>query len=86
MGARLPGMGPWMAAAVYLIDLALKIVALGVVPKNRRPASGMAWMLLILVLPGFGWVIFLVLGRTKLRTPAQRAAGRGQRAGGGADR
>ena len=26
----------------------------------------MAWLLLILVLPVFGWVIFLVLGRTKL--------------------
>ena len=59
-------MAPWIAAALYLIDLALKIVALGVVPKNRRPSSGMAWLLLILVLPVFGWVIFLVLGRTKL--------------------
>jgi cardiolipin synthase len=59
-------MAPWIAAALYLTDLALKIVALGVVPKNRRPSSGMAWLLLILVLPVFGWVIFLVLGRTKL--------------------
>jgi hypothetical protein len=59
-------MAPWIAAALYLIDLALKIVALGVVPKNRRPSSGMAWLLLILVLPVFGWVVFLVLGRTKL--------------------
>ena len=59
-------MAPWIATALYLIDLGLKIVALGVVPKNRRPSSGMAWLLLILVLPVFGWVIFLVLGRTKL--------------------
>lgn len=59
-------MGPWIAAAVYLLDLALKVIALGVVPRNRRPSSGMAWLLLILVLPIFGWVIFLVLGRTKL--------------------
>jgi cardiolipin synthase A/B len=59
-------MAPWIATAVYLIDLALKIVALGFVPKNRRPSSGMAWLLLILVVPLFGWVIFLVLGRTKL--------------------
>lgn len=59
-------MAPWIAAALYLVDLALKIVALGVVPKNRRPSSGMAWLLLILVLPIFGWVIFLVLGRTKI--------------------
>ncbi len=60
------GMAPWIATAVYLLDLALKIIALGVVPKNRRPSSGMAWLLLILVLPLFGWVIFLCLGRTRL--------------------
>src|SRR4051794_20124523 len=65
-GTRLRTMAPWIAAALYLTDLALKVVALGVVPKNRRPSSGMAWLLLILVLPVFGWVVFLVLGRTKL--------------------
>ena len=59
-------MAPWIATAVYLLDLALKIFALGYVPRNRRPSSGMAWLLLILVVPLFGWVIFLVLGRTKL--------------------
>ena len=59
-------MAPWIATAVYLLDLALKIFALGFVPKNRRPSSGMAWLLLILAVPLFGWVIFLVLGRTKL--------------------
>ena len=59
-------MAPWIATALYLLDLALKVIALGVVPKNRRPSSGMAWLLLILVLPLFGWVIFLVLGRTRL--------------------
>ncbi|WP_425577432.1 PLDc N-terminal domain-containing protein [Nocardioides endophyticus] len=60
------GHGSLDRSALYLIDLALKIVALGVVPKNRRPSSGMAWLLLILVLPIFGWVIFLALGRTKI--------------------
>ncbi|KAA1423903.1 cardiolipin synthase [Mumia zhuanghuii] len=56
----------WLAAALYVIDLTIKIVALGVVPKNRRPSSGMAWLLLILIIPLFGFVLFLVLGRTKL--------------------
>jgi len=59
-------MAGWIATGVYLLDLALKIFALGFVPKNRRPSSGMAWLLLILAVPLFGWVIFLVLGRTKL--------------------
>ncbi|WP_370618435.1 cardiolipin synthase [Mumia sp. Pv 4-285] len=56
----------WIAAALYVVDLAIKVIALGVVPKNRRPSSGMAWLLLILIIPLFGFVVFLVLGRTKL--------------------
>jgi hypothetical protein len=63
---RLTGTAPWIAAALYLLDLGLKVIALGVVPRNRRPSSGMAWLLLILVLPIFGWVIYLCLGRTHL--------------------
>jgi cardiolipin synthase A/B len=59
-------MVPWIATALYLLDLAVKVIALGVVPKNRRPSSGMAWLLLIMLIPFFGLVIFLVLGRTKL--------------------
>jgi cardiolipin synthase len=59
-------MAPWIATVLYLADLAIKLIALGVVPKNRRPSSGMAWLLLILIIPFLGFVIFLVLGRTKL--------------------
>jgi len=62
----LTGMAPWIATALYLLDLSIKVIALGVVPKNRRPSSGMAWLLLIMLVPLFGFVIFLVLGRTKL--------------------
>ena len=59
-------MAAWIATALYLLDLAIKVIALGVVPKNRRPSSGMAWLLLILIIPFLGFVIFLVLGRTRL--------------------
>jgi cardiolipin synthase len=59
-------MAGWIAIALYLLDLAIKLIALGVVPRNRRPASGMAWLLLILLIPFLGFVIFLVLGRTRL--------------------
>ena len=59
-------MAGWIATALYLLDLAIKVIALGVVPKNRRPSSGMAWLLLILLVPFFGIVIFLVLGHTRL--------------------
>ena len=59
-------MAAWVALALYLLDLAIKVIALGVVPKNRRPSSGMAWLLLIMLIPFLGFVIFLVLGRTRL--------------------
>ena len=56
----------WIAAALFLLDLTIKIVALGLVPKNRRPSSGMAWLLLIYIIPFVGFVVFLIMGRTRL--------------------
>ena len=64
--AKVAAMAGWIATALYLLDLTMKVVALGVVPKNRRPSSGMAWLLVILMIPFLGIVIFLVLGRTRL--------------------
>ena len=63
----------WM---VYLIDLGIRVVALGTVPKNRRPSSGTAWLLLIFITPILGTLFFLMLGRTRIgrkRYERQRA-------------
>ena len=59
-------MSGWIATALFLLDLTIKIVALGLVPKNRRPSSGMAWLLLVLLIPFVGLAIFLILGRTQV--------------------
>ena len=59
-------MAGWIATALFLIDMTVKVVALGVVPKNRRPSSGMAWLLVIFMIPFLGIVVFLVLGRTRI--------------------
>lgn len=56
----------WIATAVLLLDYVIKVIALGVVPRNRRPSSGMAWLLLIVIVPYLGFAIFLILGRTRL--------------------
>ncbi|WP_235736288.1 cardiolipin synthase [Nocardioides alcanivorans] len=53
----------WTVVALQII---LRIVALGVIPGNRKPSSGMAWLLLILIEPFIGFTIFLLLGRTNL--------------------
>lgn len=68
-------MAAWIGTVLYLLDLTVKVVALGVVPRNRRPSSGMAWLLLILVIPFVGLLLFLMLGRTSLgrRRHAQQA-------------
>lgn len=55
-----------MSALIYVVDLAIKVIALGVVPRNRRPASGMAWLLVIFVIPLLGILFFAMLGLTRL--------------------
>ena len=37
-----------------VIEYIVKIIAVGVVPENRRPSSSSAWLLLILFVPIVG--------------------------------
>ncbi|NYF98644.1 cardiolipin synthase [Janibacter cremeus] len=53
----------WVIVAT---NLALRLIALGVIPGNRKPSTGAAWLLLILIVPILGFVIFLLFGRTDL--------------------
>lgn len=60
-------------STTYLIfDIALRIVALAVVPYNRRPAAAMAWLLAIMISPIIGWIIFLTLGSNRLPRARRR--------------
>lgn len=45
-----------------VIEYIVKIIAVGVVPENRRPSSSSAWLLLILFVPIIGIPAFLLLG------------------------
>ena len=45
-----------------VIEYIVKIIAVGVVPENRRPSSSSAWLLLILFVPIVGIPAFLLLG------------------------
>jgi cardiolipin synthase len=51
-----------LTVALYLLDLAIKVVALGLVPEGRRPSSASAWLLLILFLSVIGLVAFWLIG------------------------
>lgn len=64
----------WLLIAV---EVGLRLFALGVIPGNRKPSTGMAWLLLILIEPIIGFTIFLLVGRVSLehkRAVRQREA------------
>ncbi|WP_338748740.1 cardiolipin synthase [Janibacter alittae] len=61
--AMVAALAGWILVAT---NLALRLVALGVIPGNRKPSTGAAWLLLILIVPILGFVIFLLFGRTEL--------------------
>jgi cardiolipin synthase A/B len=54
----------WSGAVV--LDLAIKIAAIIVIPRNRKPSSAMAWLLAVFLIPYAGVIFFLLLGSSKL--------------------
>jgi cardiolipin synthase len=51
----------WVVAGV-----ALRVAALGIIPARRKPSTGMAWLLLVLLAPAFGLVAFAFFGSARL--------------------
>ncbi|MCU1477456.1 MAG: cls [Subtercola sp.] len=51
---------------LFLFDLGVRITAIIVVPRNRRPSSAMAWLLAIFLIPYIGLIVFLIIGSYKL--------------------
>lgn len=49
-----------------IVEWAIRIAALFVVPQNRKPSSGTAWLMLIFFFPFLGLALFLLLGSPKL--------------------
>jgi cardiolipin synthase len=61
-----------ITAVAYLLAWVIFITALFVVPRNRKPGTATAWLMLIFLLPFFGFVLYLILGSPKL-TKRRRA-------------
>jgi cardiolipin synthase A/B len=55
-----------VAVVLVALGLALRLAALGVIPANRKPSTGMAWLLVILLSPIIGFVAFLFFGSARL--------------------
>lgn len=65
--------GPTVFAyVVFVLDVLLRITAVIVVPRNRRPGSAIAWLLAIMVFPWVGFPLYLMLGKAQL--PRKRRA------------
>jgi cardiolipin synthase len=58
--------GALPTAALVALEVVLLVVALAVAPRNRRPSSALAWIILIVVLPLIGLVLFAIIGSPKL--------------------
>jgi cardiolipin synthase A/B len=57
--------GFWLTLIVA-VDIAFRIIALVVVPHNRRPQTAMAWLLAIFFIPYFGFLAFVAFGSRRL--------------------
>src|SRR5450830_1072715 len=49
-----------------IVDLGVRVVALAVIPQNRKPQTATAWLLAIFLLPYLGIILFLLIGNTRL--------------------
>ncbi|WP_205754443.1 cardiolipin synthase [Arthrobacter sp. CAU 1506] len=56
----------WIVAILGVVDMAIRIIALGVIPGNRRPNTAMAWLLAIFFIPLLGLLLFFMFGSYRL--------------------
>ena len=56
----------WTIVLFFLVDFVIRVIAVIVVPRNRRPTAGMAWLLAIFLIPYVGVLAFILIGNPKL--------------------
>lgn len=54
----------WILAVA--LDIGIRIAAIIIIPRNRKPSAAMAWLLAVFLIPFAGIVFFLLLGSSKL--------------------
>ena len=52
----------WAWLLLGAVEFAIRIVALGVVPKHRRASTSTAWLLLIFLWPFLGVPLYFIFG------------------------
>ena len=56
----------WYVVVVMLVDITIRVLAVIIVPRNRRPTAAMAWLLAIYFIPVVGVLLFLLIGNPRL--------------------
>ncbi|MFY9713416.1 MAG: cardiolipin synthase [Microbacterium sp.] len=62
----------WVIAFLLILDIAIRVTAIIVIPRNRRPTSAMAWLLAIFFIPYVGVFLFLLIGNPRLPRARRR--------------
>lgn len=56
----------WPVVLILVADITIRILAIIVIPRNRRPTAAMAWLLAIYFIPIVGVLLFLLIGNPRL--------------------
>jgi len=56
----------WVISIAVAIDITIRVIAIIVVPRNRRPTAATAWLLAIYFIPYIGVLLFLLIGNPRL--------------------
>jgi cardiolipin synthase len=62
----------WLAVVLIAVDLIVRVLAIIIIPRNRRPGSAMAWLLAVFFIPYVGVLFFLLIGSPRLSKKRRR--------------
>ncbi|WP_415077336.1 cardiolipin synthase [Microbacterium sp.] len=62
----------WWIVLGFVTDIVIRVAAVIIVPRNRRPTAAMAWLLAIYFIPFVGVLLFLVIGTPRLPRTRRR--------------
>ena len=55
-----------LGSIVIAVEISMRVAALGIIPGNRKPSTGMAWLLLVLLSPVLGMIGFAFFGSNRV--------------------
>ncbi|MCZ4497521.1 MAG: cls [Marmoricola sp.] len=55
-----------IGVALVVIEVIGRVAAIGVIPGNRKPSTGMAWLMVVLIEPILGLIAFAFLGSARV--------------------